>query len=160
MTTEIQYHKASMNDLQLLIDSRVDFLKDYWGPQPSETENTLREQLKLYFEKVVKDGSYQCWYATINNEFAGVGAMIIMQRPGSFRAPQGISGYIMNMYTVPKHRKKGIAGTILQKLMQTGEMMNVQFFELHATKEGEPVYIKAGFNLHKEPTYRKFVGAI
>lgn len=156
---EIKYHKANINDLKLLIDSRVDFLKDYWGPQSEDIENTLREHLHKYFSKVIVDGNYQCWYATVNNVFAGVGGMVIMQRPGSFKAPQGISGYIMNMYTVPKYRNKGIAGNILKKLMETGIEKNVQFFELHATKEGEPVYIKAGFNLHKEPTYRKFVGA-
>jgi hypothetical protein len=153
----IQFHKAGINDLQLLIDSRIDFLKDYWGDQSKELEDNLREQLKLYFEKVVTAGDYICWYATIKNEFAGVGGIVIMQRPGSFRAPQGISGYIMNMYTVPKFRKQGIAGTILSKLMASGIEEHVQFFELHATKDGEPVYIKAGFAQHKEPTNRKFV---
>lgn len=153
---EITYHKATINDLQILIDSRVAFLKDYWGEQPIELENNLRNELKNYFVNTITTGIYQCWYATINGDFAGVGAMVIMQRPGSFRAPKGISGYIMNMYTVPKYRKQGIASAILNKLMNENAEVKVDFFELHATKDGEPVYIKAGFTKHQEPTFRKF----
>ncbi len=153
----ITFHKATSADIQTLIDSRVEFLSEYWGNQDLIKESKLRNELKVYFEKSILNESYHSWIAKIENEFAGIGGMVIQQRPGSFRAPDGRSAYIMNMYTVPKFRKMGIATMLLEKLIESGKQAGIYFFELHATKEGESVYIKGGFELHKEPTYRKFI---
>ena len=83
--------------------------------------------------------------------------MVIQQRPGSFRIPDGRSAFIMNMFTLPEYRKQGIASTLLNHLLEDGKQLGISFFELHATPDGQTVYIKQGFQLHKEPTYRKFV---
>ena len=151
----ITYHKATPNDIQTLIDSRVEFLSEYWGNQDEKIEMKLRSELKNYFEESLHNESYHCWIAKIGNEFAGIGGMTTRRHPGGFRVPEGRSAYIMNMYTVPKYRKRGIATVLLEKLVETGKQLGINFFELHATKEGEPVYAKGGFELHKEPTYRK-----
>lgn len=153
----IDFYKATLNDIQLLVDSRVEFLTEYWGSQGKQAELKLRAELQNYFEQSIRNESYQCWLAKMDDELAGVGGMVIMQRPGSFRVPDGRSAYIMNMYTTPRYRRMGIATQILKKLIESGRQMGITFFELHATKEGEPVYIKDGFQLHKEPTYRKFL---
>jgi ribosomal protein S18 acetylase RimI-like enzyme len=153
----ITFHKATPADLQTLINSRVEFLSEYWGNQDELAETKLREELKSYFENSLQNESYLCWIAKADNEFAGIGGMVIQQRPGSFRAPDGKSAYIMNMYTVPKYRKMGIASALLEKLIESGKQAGIYFYELHATKEGESVYVKGGFELHKEPTYRKFI---
>ena len=153
----ITFHKATSADIQTLINSRVEFLSEYWGSQNENSELKLREELKTYFENSLQNKSYHCWIAKVENEFAGIGGMVIQQRPGSFRAPDGRSAYIMNMYTVPKFRKMGIATMLLEKLIESGKQAGIYFYELHATKEGESVYVKGGFELHKEPTYRKFI---
>jgi len=62
----------------------------------------------------------------------------------------------MNMYTVPRFRRKGICSMLLEKLTATAKEMGINAFELHATKDGEPVYEKNGFHLHEQPTYRKY----
>lgn len=152
----IIYRQASLTDLQLLIDSRVAFLSEYWGQQPEILETNLRKELALFFEKEIQSQTYICWLALHEGELVGVGGMKISQRPGSFRVPDGRSGYIMNMYTLPAFRRQGIAKTILEKLITSGKAMGLHFFELHATKDGELVYQQNGFELHKEPTYRKF----
>jgi ribosomal protein S18 acetylase RimI-like enzyme len=81
--------------------------------------------------------------------------MAIWHLPGNFINYEGLKGYIMNMYTLPEYRRKGICTELLKRLVETGMVMGVRSFELHATKEGEPLYIKEGFKLHSEPTYRK-----
>jgi GNAT superfamily N-acetyltransferase len=149
--------KASLEHIPLLTDTRVDFLSEYWGKQEADIENKLREELNSFFENEIPAQTYIAWLAFDSGKIAGVGGMKITKKPGSFRVPDGNCAYIMNMYTLPQYRKKGIAKTILNKLIEAGEEMGITFFELHATKEGEAVYVKNGFNLHKEPTYRKFI---
>lgn len=151
------YILATQAHIPQLIEARVDFLSDYWGRPEEAAERRLREELAVFFENELAAGTYVSWLALYEGELVGLGGMKIFSRPGSFRVPDGRCAYIMNMYTVPAHRKRGIATELLRRLQQSGAEAGIRFFELHATHEGEPVYVKDGFKLHGEPTYRKFV---
>ena len=61
------------------------------------------------------------------------------------------------MYTAPPFRKNGICRNILDKLISDAANSGITAFELHATKQGESVYKQNGFEIHNEPTYRKFI---
>jgi GNAT superfamily N-acetyltransferase len=151
------FHRATLEDLSILIDMRVEFLSEFWGQQDSAIVLALRVGLKKYFHEALSNNTYISWYVKSGDAIAGIGGMAIIIKPGSFRVPDGKCGYIMSMYTRPEFRKKGIAAAILEKLVLSGKEEGIKFFELHATKDGEPVYEKGGFSLHTEPTYRKLV---
>ena len=155
MSLEIDYKKASKEDIELLINSRIEFLIGFWGVPHKEEESVLRNSLRQFFNESIPKESYICYLAYHKNEFAGVGGMVIKSQLGSFRVPNGLVGFIMNMYTIPKFRNNGICNTILNKLIEEGRAKEVSFFELHASKEGEPIYVKNNFILHTQPTYRK-----
>lgn len=152
----VQYIQANTSHIPLLVQSRIDFLKDYWGDQDPLVEHNLRIELESFFSREIAEGSYVAYFAMEDGVYVGVGGMKVVQRPGSFRIPEGTSGYIMNMYTKPDYRKKGIARSILEALLSLGKEMGLRFFELHATKDGEHLYQQIGFTQHQEPTYRLF----
>lgn len=152
----ITYHKAGVADIELLIDQRVAFLHEYWGQPDATAEATLRSEMRLYFERALPSGEYISWYALADGVVAGIGGMAVLQRPGSFRVADGRCGYIMNMYTHAPYRRRGIAQGVLDRLVESGREIGLQFFELHATQDGEPLYIRNEFQKHGEPTYRKF----
>ncbi len=156
MDTTIKYVLADLRHLQYLIDSRIDFLVDIHGPQDPQAEQTLRHELALFFEEEIAAGTYVAWLALDGAALAGTGGMKIYKRPGSFRIPSGTTAYIMNIYTPPAYRNKGIASEIMRRLTETGTALGVSFFELLATKAGEPIYEKQGFKKHSEPSYRKY----
>jgi GNAT superfamily N-acetyltransferase len=60
------------------------------------------------------------------------------------------------MYTLPAYRRKGICKSILNLLDDEAQKYGITAFELHATPEGEKVYLQEGFVHHNEPTLRKF----
>jgi GNAT superfamily N-acetyltransferase len=152
----IQYLRATRANIQLIVDFRIVFSDEIVGKQDTEKESALRESLCAYFEKAINQ-EYICWYAMVNNEPVAIAGMGIRTQPGNVKNPSGKWGYIMSVYTKPEHRKKGLSANILNKLIETGREMGITAFELHATKAGEPVYIKNGFKQHNEPTYRKFI---
>lgn len=152
---DIQYERVTISHLELLIDYRINFLLELKGEQTEESIDQLRINLAAYFADAIPNEKYICWWAKDNDKVVGIGGMAIRRNPGNFRNPSGCVGYIMNMYTVPAYRKMGISSTILDKLVTTGKELGINFFELHATKMGEPVYIKYGFLQHPEPTYNK-----
>jgi predicted acetyltransferase len=157
---DITYYKAEKRDLQILVDLRVEFLVEFWGEQSMQAIDELKNGLTEYYDHALNDNSYICYLARIDNTVAGIGGMIIRQQAGNFKNPTGIVGYIMNMYTNPSFRKKGICVSILNLLLEEGKEQGIKLFELHATKEGEQVYPKQGFKIHPEPTYRKYVETI
>jgi len=153
----IKFKSATINEVQLLVESRFEFLTVFWGEQTEEAKNKLRTELKSFFEREIPLQTYVSWIALDGEKLVGVGGMKIYQMPGSFRIPNGMIGYILNMHTVKSHRRQGIASEIVNRLVETGKELGVKLFDLHASKEGEPVYVKAGFNKHDEPSYRKLI---
>ena len=59
----------------------------------------------------------------------------------------GKEAYIMNMYTKPKWRKKGIGSAILEKLIDEARNRGIEAIKLHATPKGRPLYEKFGFKM-------------
>jgi hypothetical protein len=153
----ITYHKATPEDAQVLADNRIRFALELSGNQAAETVETLRVQMKNYFSAATANNSCISFIARCGDKVAGIGSVHVREVPGNFKNPSGRWGYIMNMYTVPEFRRKGICKGILDALVNEGSQAGIGAFELHATPEGEYVYKQNGFKIHSEPTYRKFV---
>ncbi len=153
----ITYHKATLEDIQTLIDYRVKFINDFSGEQPADLIEKLNLEFKKYLEEALLNDKYIVYIAKQNKLIAGIGGMVIREQPGNIKNPSGRWGYFMNMYTAPEFRRKGICSGILNKLLAYGSKMGITAFELHATKEGEFVYKQNGFEIHPEPTYKKFI---
>jgi len=152
---DIVYTLATPEHISILVDFRIQFLMELEGAQSQEMQAALARELEIFYHSHLNK-NYFCWFATSANEVTGIGAMTIRTHPGNFRNLRGEKAYIMNMYTVPAFRGKGICKNILNRLQQTAEERGIHSFELHATPAGEPVYVKNGFELHNEPTYRKW----
>lgn len=154
---EISYHFATIDDLQILVDYRIYFMIDFWGEQDTATEQTLRSSLETYYRKAMSEGTHICWFARDGEKVVSIGGMILREQPGNFRVPSGRVGYILNMYTIPGYRRRGISKNILGRLIASGKEAGMDAFELHATQAGEPLYAQNGFHKHSEPTYRMLV---
>jgi GNAT superfamily N-acetyltransferase len=146
---------ATTADAQLVVDYRIAFATEFAGKQPPMIEKETRTRLHTYFSKELNK-NYICWYAKDGDEIAAIGGLVLREGPGNLKNPSGKWGYIMNVYTVPHHRRKGYCSAILDRLIGTARERGVMAIELHASKAGAPVYEKHGFELHPEPTYRKY----
>lgn len=60
-------------------------------------------------------------------------------------------GYILNMYTLPEYRKKGICTRLLDDLKNIAIQMKLHHIHLHATEDGLSLYKKVGFVIPKYP---------
>lgn len=153
----ITYHKATMSDIEMMSDMRISFLTEYSGKQNEKAQVVLSENLRSYFKNAIENNSFICWYAMSENTIAGIGFIEIHDQPGNFKNPTGKIGHVMNMYTIKDFRRNGICTAILNKLVESANQLGVIAFELHASEDGLPVYLKNGFHLHKEPTMRMYL---
>ena len=156
-TTKFSIHKMGLEDVQNFINLRLRFALELSGEKRENLILQLRQQFEYYFNKATPAQTLISFCAMCEGECVGIGSMLIREQPGNFKNLNGKWGYIMNMYTLPQFRRIGICQSILNSLVEEAKNLGVEALELHATPEGEKVYLPNGFQLHTEPTYRKYL---
>ena len=152
----IVYQRAILQDLEALVELRIQFTTLLTGIQEPAAIDNLRETLRSYFTRVLTDNTSIWVLAKAGNTAVATGGILMRESPPNFKNLSGKMAYLVNIYTVPAFRRKGISSAVLTKLMEEARTLGTHMFELHATEEGAFVYKKLGFELHNEPTYRKY----
>jgi len=143
-TTEITYRKATDKDINMLVDYRIKFLKEIMKSSP-DLEIELRSSLAEYFLKSIRKREFVAWIAMYNQQPIAFSGMVIQTIPGHFTFITGKQGYILNMYTIPEARKKGVGSALVKRLLIEARKANLSKLCLHTTKDGINIYKKAGF---------------
>jgi ribosomal protein S18 acetylase RimI-like enzyme len=76
---------------------------------------------------------------------AGVG-MMKLDWPSHPLYIEPLRGYILNVYTEPAYRGRGLATHLMKRLMGDARKRKISVITLHATEMGRPVYEKLGFH--------------
>ena len=142
---KIKLKKATISDIETIIEYRIIFLKEAQGTLSKELELSLRKSLRQYFTKSIENDSFIAWIAEYENKSIGFSGMVIREQPGNFEIPNGKTGYILNMFTLKDYRENGIGSLLFQKLIEEAKRRNLDRVELHATKDGEPIYRRFAF---------------
>lgn len=145
---KISFRKAKINDIRILIENRIIFLKEIQGRPSQELEYHLRRSLKHYFLEAMKNETFISWIAEYEDAPVGFSGMVIRKQAGNFHIPNGKTGYILNMYTVKGFRRLGIGTVLFEKLIEEARQKKLDKIDLNASQEGEPIYRRFGF---KEP---------
>jgi GNAT superfamily N-acetyltransferase len=92
------------------------------------------------------DGSWLAWLAEDGEGVVGGGAAILRATPPSARAPRGGgAAYMLNVYTEPRARRRGVATAIVRTCLETCRARGVVRVNLHASDAGRSVYERLGF---------------
>jgi GNAT superfamily N-acetyltransferase len=143
--TKITLRRATISDIELIIDYRIIFLTESQDILALENESFLRQSLRDYLTNSMENESFLSWIAEYDGKAVGFSGMVIREQPGNLEIPQGKTGYILNMFTIKEYRKNGIASLLFHKLIEEARLRNVDRIDLHATKDGEPIYRRFGF---------------
>lgn len=140
----IDYKKAELNELEEIIRCRMEFIREDIGPQTQEMEATIQSQLQEYLKNHLNRDCY-VFAAEEDERIISIAFLLIQERPANPRFPNGRTGNIMNVYTVPEKRRQGIAGNVIKQIMDFGRTQNLDFLELKAAPMGYPLYKELGF---------------
>lgn len=128
----------------------MDYLTEMQGDRSEEYQQKLKKELNLYFSEALAENRVFAFLAEQNGEILSFGAMVLKKIPGDFNQSSYLEGDILNMYTVPFARRKGISALILQQLLNEALRRGISKVSLHTSKDGEKLYRKFGFS---EPVY-------
>lgn len=93
----------------------------------------------------LRKGTLQAWVAEASGEIVAGGALWlqpVQPRPGF---PQGLTPYLLSMYTEPAWRGRGIARRIVQRAIAWCRAQGYPRTTLHASEMGRSVYEALGY---------------
>ena len=142
----VKYKVASKDDIELLMDSRLEMLKvvnelpsDYVFP------DDFIVQSREYFET-----GNQTTILAIAEKVIGCATLCYLEMMPTFSHPTGKRAHLMNVYTNDTYRRQGIAFQMVNMLIEEAKEKGVTEISLGATEAGRPLYRKLGFADSKE----------
>lgn len=148
--SKVHVRKVEASEIGLLIEYRIMYLTEMQGERSPEVQESLKKELKSYFTEAMAEGRFVAFLAELKSEILGFGAMVIKKIPGDFNQISYLEGDILNMFTVPFARRKGVSAMILENLLGEARRRGMTKVSLHTSKDGERLYRKYGFS---EPYY-------
>jgi GNAT superfamily N-acetyltransferase len=146
----IKIRETSAADLdEILQHRRLMFLE---MGHPETVLDTIVRSCRPYIRRYLADGSYRGWFAIADNGrvAAGVGLLITPLVSGPL-APENVHrAYLLNVYTYPEFRKRGLARELTQKAIDYCRAEGFKVLWLHASKYGRPLYESMGFEATNE----------
>ena len=128
-----------------MTEARVEVLLAANGLPAGADMREVREQALAYYQKALADGTHIAYLVLDGERIAGTGGVSFFQVLPTYHNPSGKKAYIMNMYTAPEYRNRGIARSVLDLLVRDAREKGVTAISLEATAMGRPVYEKYGF---------------
>lgn len=157
MSERILLRRATGGDALVVARHRVAMFRDM-GTLPAEQGPPLARAAEAYFRRALPAESYVGWLAAPERNpsevVAGAGIhlremipRLRLDRRGVDLGPQGL---IVNVYTEPAWRRRGIAELLMREILRFTKERGIDNVVLHASAEGRSLYEKLGFKQTNE----------
>lgn len=142
---EFVYKRAGLEDIELLVKTRLEVLRAA-NCLSEDTEMPLVEQQsREYYEECLREETHTAYLVFDGERFIGAGGVSFFRVMPTYHNPTGWKAYIMNMYTNPDYRRKGIAYHTLELLIEEAKRKGIRHISLEATDMGRLLYESYGF---------------
>ena len=139
------YRKATLHDLDTLTETRIEVLRAANRLSDDANMREVRQQSYNYYKKALGDNTHIAYLVFDGDIFVGAGGVSFFQVMPTYHNPSGNKAYIMNMYTSPAYRRKGIAYKTLDMLVKEAQARAITAISREATDMGRGLYEKYGF---------------
>lgn len=141
----LNYKRATINDLEILTETRISVLRAANKLADDVDMTEVKKQSYEYYQETLRNDTHIAYLVFDDKEFVGAGGVSFFRVMPTFHNPTGKKAYIMNMYTKPQYRRKGIAIKTLDLLVGEAKNKGILSISLEATDMGKPLYEKYGF---------------
>ena len=143
---KINYRRVNIDDIGLLIEYRIRFLNEFCNNPEEDKSEMMIKELQDYFYEAISSNDFIAWLAEYNGKIIGTGGMVVWQIPARFGGLEsGKRGYILNMYTIPDARRKGISTRLLYELINEAKSLGLTDLHLRASENRINIYRNVGF---------------
>jgi ribosomal protein S18 acetylase RimI-like enzyme len=150
MTAEPLYlppRPATSSDLDVLVRHRVQMFAAM-GFASDDAFAELSAACRTWFADALVRGRYLGWLiapADRPKTVAAGAGMLLQDMPPGPRDVGTTRAYILNVYTEPEHRGRGLATIATRAALDEARRRRIRIVTLHASDEGRAIYDRLGF---------------
>ena len=154
MQADATIREALPSESAIILHHRRSMFRDM-GEGTVEELDRMVEVASPWLAWALADGSYRHWLALDSSgRVAGGGGVLLCPWPANPKEPCTQRAVILNVYTEPEFRKRGIARQIMLTIMAWVKQQGLRSVNLHASDEGRHLYEKLGFEATNEMRLR------
>lgn len=141
----IEYRFATTDDMDALIDVRIEFLLDAGVIENQNQIEPTKISTRAYLMESLQNDTFAACIAMDGSKIIATSGIAFYRLLPHPHQPEGNVAYINNMYTRPSHRGQGIASKVFSLTMDEAKKRGCNKVLLDATPMGKPIYAKYGF---------------
>jgi GNAT superfamily N-acetyltransferase len=164
VSQEFPIRQATPDDVAVIGWHRARMFQDM-GLVPDELFESFRTKALDRLSKTLASGEYFGWLVgepkAPEKIIAGAGVTIRVVPPfphrdeaGKITIAEGRQGIIVNVFTEPEWRRRGIAKLLMKKIIAWSREQSLDDLVLHASDDGRGLYEQLGFVLTNEMRFR------
>ena len=154
MQTDITIREALPGESAIILHHRRSMFRDM-GEGTVEELDRMVKVARPWLARALADGSYHHWLALDSSgRVCGGGGVLLCPWPSNPKYPCTERAVILNVYTEPEFRKRGIARQIMLTILAWVKEQGLRSVNLHASDEGRPLYEKLRFEATNEMRLR------
>jgi GNAT superfamily N-acetyltransferase len=155
VSQEFHIRQAIPDDASIIGWHRARMFQDM-GLVPDELFDSFRTKSLDRLGKALASGDYFGWLASQRNVpqkiIAGAGVIMrevppfpIRHKNGEITIAEGRQGLIVNVFTEPNWRRRGLAKLLMKTIIAWSREQNLDGLVLHASDDGRALYEQLGF---------------
>jgi GNAT superfamily N-acetyltransferase len=155
VSQEFHIRQATPEDASVIGWHRARMFQDM-GLVPDELFESFRTKALDRLGKALASGDYFGWLVSRRNApqkiIAGAGVIIrevppfpIRHKNGEITIAEGRQGLIVNVFTEPEWRRRGLAKLLMKTIIAWSHQQNLEGLVLHASDDGRALYEQLGF---------------
>ena len=143
---------ATVADIPHIVEHRAAMFRDMGIPAQFDE---MAIETAAWLRDAIPSKTYRAWMAeSSRGEVAAGGGLIVIPWPPGPMTMDPRCGFIFNVYTLPKHRKRGLARRLMDAMHDWCRAEGIDRIVLNASVFGKPLYEAMGYVATSEPMLR------
>ena len=141
----IVLRRATVEDAATIAHHRRSMFRDM-GYDEEAALDAMMTKFLPWVEAKITSGDYLTWLAVADRGFIAAGAGLwLMDWPPHMVGAAPRRGNILNVYTEPEFRRRGLARRLIEAALDWCKGNEIDFVILHASADGRALYESQGF---------------
>ncbi len=142
----MEIRKLGISDIDALMEWRERVLHEVFElPEGMPVDPALMEQNRRFYQEHLANNTHIPVIAFSDGKGVGCGSICLYDEMPSPDNPTGKCAYLMNVYTTPQARGRGIGKAVVEELVSYAREYGAGKIYLETTEAGRPLYEHIGF---------------
>jgi GNAT superfamily N-acetyltransferase len=145
----ITIREGTLADIPVIVHHRRRMCEDM-GYSDVAALSAMVSATADYLKTAMPEGSFRSWLACDEGKIVSGGAVVVSPWPAHAYEPECRRATILNIYTEPQYRRRGIARQLMQTIIAWCKQQGFARVTLHASEHGHALYESLGFQESNE----------